>query len=145
METEIDQLRKKREYYSRRLNLMCPLTPAQCALALEFVMQSKQCSREEAEGELTRQRFVWAVMSGDHIGAAQDFTHNLLNVIEQAGDLRNPCNECYIKSPEAKLEKRKAGAAAQAAAAAAVGTATAQPAAKKAKKTADKVESSIQP
>lgn len=110
MESEIEQLRSKREYYTRRLNVTCPLTPAQAAAATAFVSRVRACATLEAEAELVRHRFVWEGMAHGEavIKTAQQFKQELLDAIEEAAPLRNPCHECYQKSPEAKAEKRKA-------------------------------------
>lgn len=114
METEIDQLRKQREYYTRRLNVLCSLTPPQHAAAVSFVSSSLSLGLPEAEAYLARQRFVWEGMESgdgrDAVTAALGWKHRLLDEIEKAGPLPNPCHECYQKSPEARAEKRKHGA-----------------------------------
>ena len=109
MESEIDQLRSKREYYTRRLNVTCPLTLAQMTAAVEFICAARACTREQGEEELARQRFVWEGMQQEasHVSRALEFKRKLLDAIESAAPLRNPCHDCYQKSPEAKADKRK--------------------------------------
>jgi hypothetical protein len=110
MESEIEALRRKREYYTRRLNLTCALSPAQAKAAVAHITRVRSCGASEAEAELARQRFVWDAMTpqDDAMQGALQFKHELLDAIEQAAPLRNPCHECYQKTPEAKAEKRKA-------------------------------------
>jgi hypothetical protein len=110
MESEIEALRRKREYYTRRLNLTCALTPAQAKAAVAHINRVRSCAASESEAELARQRFVWDGMASQDV-VMQDalrFKHDLLDAIEEAAPLRNPCHECYQKTPEAKAEKRKA-------------------------------------
>ena len=112
MESTTEELRSKREYYMRRINVTCDLTEAQMNAAVDYLCSVQKCTRQEAEQELIRQRFCWDslsnhAVSGGHLEAALLFKHNLLNAIECVAPLRNPCTDCYQKSPEAKAEKRK--------------------------------------
>lgn len=114
--SEVSELRKQKAYIERRLNVTCALSPAQLEKAVDFVMGSRKLSREEAEQELIRQRFCWEAMAAEALKDALEWKKRLLDAIEEAEPVRNPCIECYQKTPEARAAKRKADGVAKPAA-----------------------------
>lgn len=108
MESEIAELRRKRAYMERRLNVTCGLSAEQLHLATQYVASTKGCTAEEAQQELVRQRFAWEAMSDVNLSAALAWKNGLLDAIEQGEPLKNPCTDCYAKTPEARAAKRKA-------------------------------------
>ena len=107
METEIEALRRQREYYTRRLNVNCQLTPAQSEAAVAYIKSTRDMDDEAARSELARHRFVWDGMTTVTAEALR-WKNGLLDSIEATGtQLPNPCHECYQKTPEAKADKTK--------------------------------------
>lgn len=110
-ETEVEKLRKQREHIQRRMNMFVELSGPQLDKAVEYTMSTRNLSREDALQELTRSRFCWGSEQSTHgLSAVLSWNHALLDAIEEAAPLRNPCGECYEKTPEARAAKRKLAA-----------------------------------